>query len=187
MNNIIEIFKEAFDQSVDDYKKGLINSERCLQSALYFHIRNQIPEQEEKDIKILLEPVLTCEVGDLKGKQPDLLICDGKKILLIAELKFLPHYRPVWKKDVIKLKQIFDASKQNQFKTKLSLSANGKYDNVIYEPDDNIALCFVVFGRDDAEAVNYDSVSRQWAKLNFFACITHEDENSIPEKVMKPE
>ena len=102
--------KKVWEKVKRDYNQGLINSESCLQAALYMHIR-----QELKTEKVFVEPVLEYNERGSPRFIPDLVVCRNKKIKAIIELKFAPNWYPDVGNDIEKFGKIYESDKRNNF------------------------------------------------------------------------
>lgn len=80
---IHRILKNAWKDIENDYRDEKLNSELCLQAALYAALRKILDRYPS--YKVLVVP-------SLKDKNPDLVIRDKKSVQCIIELKFSPHY-----------------------------------------------------------------------------------------------
>lgn len=90
-NLALDCFKKAWLESIKDYGRKRINSEPCLQSAQYFHLRNQLTKKDA-DFKIFVE----CSVK-LQGTELayfDTLVAHKNKVVLAIELKYKPKSKP---------------------------------------------------------------------------------------------
>ncbi len=75
-----------------DYDARLINSERCMQAALYHHIRKLLPRRD--GYRIFIEAVVRVPANSAERIHVDTLVLQGDEILLILELKFAPRGFP---------------------------------------------------------------------------------------------
>lgn len=96
--DVAEAFVKAWEGVVDDYKKKRLNSERCLQASLYFHLRKRL-NQWGGEIAIYVEPPirLAMDGSSEEKKFIDLIVVrKGEKyeILFAAELKYTPRGAP---------------------------------------------------------------------------------------------
>lgn len=94
-----EKLRVAWEEVGDDYRKKLLNSERCLQANLYGHLRGHLCEATD----ILVEPVIDLTVmGQTKKIIPDLVVNQGGQVAVVLEIKFMPHSYAVFEDDLKK-------------------------------------------------------------------------------------
>jgi len=98
------LLKTVWQKIGDDYKKGLINSERCLQSALYMRFRNNLISPD----KIFVEPVIDYYENNMPKFKPDLVICKNKEFTALIEIKFSPNWEPNYINDMTKINKILN-------------------------------------------------------------------------------
>ncbi|RMG49724.1 MAG: hypothetical protein D6717_14580 [Gammaproteobacteria bacterium] len=133
---------------VEDYECGCLTTEHALQASLYFHVRRKLPELE-----IFVEPGM---LSDSKGSAavfPDLVLCEGGKIVLIAELKFVPHGYPRFKHDLQKLMRFYHEGSAINHQLQID-PMSGKFSDSLYKITRTTKYAFFVIGRHDAEAVH---------------------------------
>lgn len=89
--------RKVWEKVKEDYESEIINSERCLQAALYYHFRKQF----KKKYEIFVEPTFQGTykrdikerfLGELEGKIPDFIIVKDREIIAVIEIKSKPHY-----------------------------------------------------------------------------------------------
>ncbi len=92
---VLSAIKYAWKKTMRDYKEFRLNSERCLQSSLYHHLRLRLPNE----FRIYIEPVV--KFADGQGNECktrkiaiDTLICKDKSIVAAIEIKFAPLRKP---------------------------------------------------------------------------------------------
>jgi len=101
----VQAFAEAWKKSCKDYDARRLNSERCLQAALYFHLRKEL-EANADDFNIFIDATVQLpkvEADDAKEILAlpvrriaiDTVICKGREILVVAELKYTPRSFPL--------------------------------------------------------------------------------------------
>ena len=111
----LRAFQLAWQKVVDDYTQREINSEHCLQAALYRHLRNILPNS----FKIYAEAVVRLSKNGKAdtGKSNvvmDLLVCENITIVAAIELKYTPRTEPnaeKVKKDLTSLAHISNRKK----------------------------------------------------------------------------
>jgi hypothetical protein len=104
---VLRAFQSAWSKSIADYALRRLNAEHTLQSALYHHLRCELPA----DFNIYTEAVIrlsesAVEEAEKRKVVVDLLICDGTVIVAAIEIKFTPRGMPTiasLKKDVSSL------------------------------------------------------------------------------------
>lgn len=96
---VAQRFIAAWKKVIKDYDKQLINSERCLQSALYSHFREEL-KRETAEYVIYVEPPVhlstDTSVEKRKRKYIDILVISktDENIVFGAELKYTPKGEP---------------------------------------------------------------------------------------------
>lgn len=94
---ISEKVENAWKKCIEDHNKFKINSEPCLQSALYYHLRKSLKSEK---ISILTEARINLPNINLRHcKRIDILICeqdheDSKTVICGIELKYTPRGTP---------------------------------------------------------------------------------------------
>ena len=76
--------ERAWKDVEKDYIEEKLNSEHCLQAALYCALRKIL---DPSAYTILVEPVFNPE-----NKKPDLVIRDETSVHCVIELKMMPHF-----------------------------------------------------------------------------------------------
>jgi hypothetical protein len=134
----------AWSQTCDEYRVGHVTSERALQAVLFVHLRTGLP-----GYSIFCEP--TMRMADGRTVVPDLLIARDQRVVAAVELKFVPHWFPVFERDVSKLRQYKDHSGL------ISLEINpdtGRFSDNKHSIAPDCLLVFASVGRHDATAMN---------------------------------
>lgn len=92
---LLTAFAQAWQDCLADYAQRRLNTEHCLQAALYHHLRAHLPE----DWRVFSEAVV--QLGDSgradTGKSKvvvDLLIENARRVIGAIELKFTPRGIP---------------------------------------------------------------------------------------------
>lgn len=80
---MISGLSESWRQIESMYTEERLNSERCLQAALYASMSRVFGSTA----RIFVEPS-----WDGEGMVPDLVICCGNEIRCVVEIKFTPHF-----------------------------------------------------------------------------------------------
>jgi len=96
-SHIIEAWKFCVE---NDYKKQRINSERSLQSALWAHLYNDMPQ----NMRLFIEPTIKINGG--KQITPDIVVCNKRNIISVLEIKYSPRVKPNFEKDIRNLAAI---------------------------------------------------------------------------------
>lgn len=87
--------KEAWKAACNDYTHRALNSERCLQAALYFHLRKRLEERSGYVIFIEAKVRLPAQEDEPESEIIiDTLICNDWQILVAIELKYAPRVIP---------------------------------------------------------------------------------------------
>ncbi len=135
-----------------DYASGKITTERALQAALYSHIRWHCPE-----LQIYVEPGMFYYENGGPSAKPDLVLCSKAKIILVAEIKFMPHWYPRYKDDLAKLKRF--ASEGTDIGHKLQIDPKtGSFTGKSHRITSKTKYAFFVVGRNDSEGAQRDSM-----------------------------
>ncbi len=137
-----------------DYASGMITTERALQAVLYSHIRRHCPE-----LQIYVEPGMLYYENGVPSAKPDLVLCSKEKIILVAEIKFVPHYYPPYKEDITKLKRFFSEGANIGHKLQID-PRTGTFTGKPYAISSKTKYAFFVVGRNDSEGVHRDSIQR---------------------------
>jgi hypothetical protein len=162
----VAAFKNAWKATISDYSKKKINSERCLQAALYFHLRKRLSSA----YVIYIEPAV--RIGSGEKLFIDTLICRENTVLLAAELKYKPKHYPSKKNvasDLQKLMRFRNRrSKEDQVKVELRRYLAAEDDETIaLSIAPNRRIVFASYCRDGVGSMNADSfwvAHRPWLK-----------------------
>jgi len=86
---------------LEEYNRGIITTEAALQAALFHFVRQRMP-----NLEVYIEPGLCYYHKGRSQFSPDIVLCDRKKIFVIGEIKFVPHWRPAVADDLQKLAKL---------------------------------------------------------------------------------
>ena len=103
--------------------------------------------------------------GKSGAKRPtDLVLCEASVVRLIAEIKFVPHYYPEWKRDIQKLNEIAQLdSEGHEF---LIEPASGQFSGEKHCVNPHhTRYAFIAVGRDDSEAVDLQCIKSKHGAL----------------------
>lgn len=140
---------QAWMRVGEDYRKGRINSERCLQAVFFRELCREFPDASTR---IFVEPAMALE----GNKFPDLVICGASEILAIIELKFVPHGYSQYKDD---LKKLVAFARKQGTSFEIALDAEtGKLSEDRFAITARTRYVFAVVCQSDAEAVSQDDV-----------------------------
>jgi len=115
---LLKPVQTAWKNTCKDYDSFALNSERCLQAALYFHLRSALPKREGYVIfieatvhlpAVASDKTTETVVSEAKRVAIDTLICKGDEILIAMELKYTPRGFPTQagiSKDLLSLSHI---------------------------------------------------------------------------------
>lgn len=127
--------REAWTEVCSDYGERKLNSEGCLQAALYFHYRriledlDAVEEQGSGGFRIFVEAIVTLPgvPADPETDEPvasgpsiirvDMIVCKGSEVLLAIELKYKPRVFPDYddlRKDLTSLDQMRNRARRDQ-------------------------------------------------------------------------
>ena len=95
------------DTILNEYADQLINSERALQLYFCRHLSSAFSEKKLKR-HFLIEPPFRNKATKEKC-HPDVLVCDTEKVIAVVELKYQPHKKPAYQKDLNKLAYVAGA------------------------------------------------------------------------------
>ena len=143
------VFKNSWEEVINEYKGSRINSERTLQAVLYFHLREYMGKNDLKNAYILCEPVITLK--DVGTVIPDMIIVEDGFVKAVIELKFVPHYYPNYEED---LKKLECYANSNDVLGLLLKPETGKFQDSPQKFSHECLLVFGVIGRHDAAAVD---------------------------------
>ena len=158
--------KQVWEEVGIDYNAGLINSESCLQAVLYKVLREHI--NDDSDRKVFVEPVLEYyESGSPKFK-PDIIICDGKIITAIMELKYAPNWDPIIKRDLEKLNDLSNKDKADKKYYAGRIPRTGEWTKKEFEVTPTTVFIIAVIGKYYSKSVNYDKLVPIIEKMEYF-------------------
>jgi len=127
------------------YAKGLICSERQLQSIMYKYISDK-----NENYFVWVEPLL--KIKDRKVI-PDIVITDNNYVIAIVELKYVPHHYPEYKNDLEKL--VFLSEQGNKKISLLTNPIDGKSNNEdSFNFGSDILFSYCAIGNFESDAVN---------------------------------
>jgi len=138
-----------------DYQDGLLNSERCLQAALYRALRIELPEN-----KIFVEPLLELNGTDAgRNFVPDIVVCSGNQIEAVLELKFAPHSYPNFQNDLAKFLALSTLAAGVEVFIALD-PITGKFSSK-FTFSETPRFVFAVVGQYDAVAVDHEAIAEK--------------------------
>ncbi len=143
------------------YKAGKITTERSLQASIYMELRQRLPL-----LNIFVEPAINNFASYNSGSAPDLIVCDENKILLVAELKFVPHNYPHYQHDIEKLKAFFDSRSCAEYRLSID-PKTGQFADNTHLATDQTTYAFFVVGRSDSAAVYRQEIKSLLRTPNF--------------------
>ena len=132
------------------YEQGKVNSEYTLHSYLYSQLLHALPE-----CVVLCEPQLNLLRNGVFD--PDIVVLKDDQIVVVMEIKFVPHGYPVFEMDIAKLRA-------------LGTDEGGADHNLLLDPTTGTfladkarigkecLLCLAVVGRWDSKAVCDDEL-----------------------------
>lgn len=117
-----------------DYGERKLNSEGCLQAALYFHLRRTLEDHETEEeqgsrgFRVFVEALVTLPSvpADPEADEPaagpsyirvDMIVCKGSELVLAIELKYKPRVFPDYedlRKDLTSLDQMRNRTRRDQ-------------------------------------------------------------------------
>ncbi len=148
--------QEVWEQVGEDYKKGLINSESCLQAVLYKVLREKA--ESMGNAKVFVEPVIDYHESGSPKLKPDLLLCEDNKIKAIFELKFAPSWYPDVRGDLDKYKNLLNENTNHSpYYAERIPNTGGWCDPVLNLSDDTVFILTVI-GQHDSESVSFDKI-----------------------------
>ncbi|WP_330948387.1 hypothetical protein [Thermomonas sp. LB-4] len=136
--------QQAWFTACDAYQHGLINSECTLHSLIYAELRSRLP-----DHLILCEPQINVERHGCFV--PDIIVLKDRTVAAIVELKFVPHYYPVFELDLRKLAVL--AAYEQSFPLLLD-PESGRFTPDSFRVGSDCILVFAAIGQHDAAAVD---------------------------------
>lgn len=90
----LRAFKKAWEEALVDYAERRLNTEACLQSALYASLRRLLAPPFEIYVDAVVKMPKSDQPGAKRKAEVDLLICHGDDIVAAIELKFAPRGKP---------------------------------------------------------------------------------------------
>lgn len=148
-----EVMKQAWQHAMDRYSDGKVNSERTLHAILYSQLVAALPE-----CTVLCEPQLS--ISQHGVFVPDVVVInDQNQIVVVLEIKFVPHGYPVFEGDIAKLRAIALDGDQSAYHLLLQ-PATGKFVDEKTTISPRCLFVFAVVGRSDAKAVHKKTVEK---------------------------
>lgn len=141
------------------FQKGLICSERQLQSEIYHQLR------KIKNLKIWIEPSLVLENHKLNNSKPDIIVTKGKHIIGIIELKYDLTNGIKFKFDIEKLIDYSSYKKAIPLETDLN-TGDWKKNKDKYFIHEKCIYVFGAIGYSDSKAFNTESYKSFTEKTN---------------------
>jgi hypothetical protein len=154
MTDKFDLLDSVWKTSVaDEYKRGRVTTERTLQAVLFEQIRKARP-----DVRVYVEPCFPLSAE--RSIRPDLVICEGEKISLVAEIKFAPHWYPEFKRDISKLSKLSKLSTESlEHGYEIAINPDsGKYSGERDFLSRSTRFAFVVIAQHDSQATDQVSV-----------------------------
>lgn len=153
--DLIDILNAAWENTIDDFKKGEICSERHLQSLLFTYLKRD--NNFNNKYKLFVEPKISTisKNSEILGLIPDILITNNEYSLeLILELKYVPFDYPEYQKDESTFKKFLNA-KQNGEQLYLLSDLDGDWDKTHpFSISKNLKYVFGAYGK--KESVCFD-------------------------------
>ena len=147
------VLKKAWHHAMDRYSSGKVNSERTLHAILYSQLVAALP-----DCTVLCEPQLSIDQHGVFV--PDVVVInDQNQIVVVLEIKFVPHAYPVFEADIAKLRAIALDGERSSFDLLLQ-PKTGKFMDVKTTISPECLFVFAVVGRWDAKAVDVEIVTK---------------------------
>lgn len=164
LNTITDIWQNQIKQS---YSNGLIPSERHLQAEIFQFLRQSLDGYliyvEPYEFKIKKNPDAAGAIVIYEyfpGQVPDIIISKGNQIAAIIEVKYTPHARCEFKKDMIKLMRYQTYS--DSFSLTVD-SSRGEFDTINkIKITIETAYIFMGIGKSDSGAFEL----RNWGTIN---------------------
>lgn len=171
LKDIDRLVRNVWTEKIStDYVNGLINSERALQACLYHHLRASLEKSRTYgDLELFVEQKLDGprgQLGKLRGKTPDLIICRGKEIVAFFELKFVPEGRPVFEGDFKKFDQYHERKGNKVF---LHIDPDTGYwvEEKTYSIASEPLIYYAAIARSDSGAFKPKSMRERFQELDF--------------------
>ena len=150
--------EDAWKKTVlKDYRNGSIAYESDLQASIYRALRSRCP-----DVSVFLEAKML--PGHGRNRRTDLVLCENLDVRLIAEIKFVPHGYPQWRRNIQRLNEIaqLDSCEGHKFSIE---PASGQFSGKKHHVNSDTRYAFIAVGRDDAEAVDLKSIEPEFGAL----------------------
>jgi len=171
MNNENSVIRSAISKIWNEYiKRDYENGKIANESDLDFRLGAYLVKiLEKKGYEIFSEPHLIT-----LNKYPDYVICKNCEIMAFVELKLkrtTPHGKneyPIFEEDFYKFIEYFKV--KNNFSEKLLLNPETGKLSKEYRINDNVEFYFCVIAREDAAAVDCESIKEilendpEWTK-----------------------
>ena len=174
------VLKKAWHHAMDRYSSGKVNSERTLHAILYSQLVAALP-----DCTVLCEPQLP--IAQHVVFVPDVVVInDQNQIVVVLEIKFVPHGYPVFEADIAKLRAIALDGQRTAYDLMLQ-AAVGMFadDKTTINPE--CLFVFAAVGRSDAKAIDAEVVEKafyggdQDAVAGRFLALAHATERPATE------
>jgi len=158
---VLAAFKSAWTATTREYIQRRLNSERCLQAYLFFHLKRKL----SSDYNIFVEATIRIpkEIGtntEEKRVAVDMLVCKGKTVYAAIELKFSPKGQSRLagiKKDILSLSDIRKRrSKSDRVRIELPRYRNSASELMSLNIHSTRKLIFAAFGKVDGSRLNKD-------------------------------
>jgi hypothetical protein len=144
------VLQAAWAKAMHLYEQGKVNSECTLHSYLYGQLLSGLPE-----CTILCEPQLNLNRHGIFV--PDIVVVKDDQIMVVMEIKFVPHGYPVFEMDMAKMRAIGIDESDTDHDLLLDPST-GLLQSKKSRISKQCLLCFAVVGRSDAKAVDPDDL-----------------------------
>ena len=152
--------EDAWKKTVlKDYRNGSIAYESDLQASIYRALRIRCP-----DASVFLEARM------LPGEsRVDLILCEASVVRLIAEVKFVPHGYPRWRRDIQKLNAIAQLDRYEGHEFVID-PFNGQFSGEKHHVKPDTRYAFIAVGRDNSKAVYLEDIKHALALPLFSLC-----------------
>ena len=156
--------EDAWKKTVkEDYLNGAIATERDLQASIYRALRSRCP-----DASVFLEAGMLA--GESGATRPtDLVLCEGRVVRLIAEIKFVPQGYPRWGRDIQKLNAIAQLDRYEGHEFVID-PFNGQFSGEKHHVKPDTRYAFIAVGRDNSKAVYLEDIKHALALPLFSLC-----------------
>ncbi|MCF8001714.1 MAG: hypothetical protein K9K76_07665 [Halanaerobiales bacterium] len=146
---------KAWNEVGEDYCKGLINLEHCLQAAFYKSLRESLSEAQ--DIRIYVEPVIEYYDKGSPRYRPDIVVCEDKHITAIIEFKFAPNWYPDIGSDIKKFEALVEDEDQEKYYVE-RYPDTGKWKEPKYFTSSSTKYIIAVIGQEVSQATDINSI-----------------------------